>query len=681
MTAGGSSPFSSLSDLLGPWDIAAAVILNTLMDAQVAGIFWKDRESRILGCNKKFAEDAGVGSPVDLVGKTDFDFYPKAVADAYRADDLEVINSGVAKIGIEEPLLLPTGETSWVETNKVPLRNSSGEIIGVLGNYRDVTERHNTANERMRMAVELADARQVAMMSSLAEAIIESSLDAFVQLDEMGAVLRWSTKAEMMFGWTQPEAIGRNYYDLIIPTENRSSSLQRLNEVVQNLEMGIPGLRFESTSVRRDGTEFATEVSLTTIRRESGYIINGFLRDITKRREAEERVKQAQKAKSDFLAIMSHEIRTPMAGMMGMIDLLSGTKLDHEQQELVNTAQVSARSLLAIVNDILDFTKLGEKKVAFETIDFSLKESIGSVIALLKPQASGKGLKLKLSILEGMPDYLEGDPTRIGQVLLNLVGNAIKFTETGSIEVTASHWELPNDAIELRVEVSDTGIGIPDDVQKTLFSPFTQANTSVTRKYGGTGLGLAISRELCLAMGGDIGLESKPGHGSKFWFTVQCRAGQPPEFAAPSLAPTPEADAVALDILVAEDNDIIRSLISKLLSRRGYSTDLVSNGREAVEAVQRKCYDLVLMDMQMPVLDGISATRQIRALEGPAAEVAVIALTANALVGEREACLAAGMNDFLSKPIRPEALYDAIQQHWRMRKPGSTGSTPQAGAQ
>jgi PAS domain S-box-containing protein len=657
-----SSPFYNLSDLLEPGDIAAAVILNTLVDAQLTGIFWKDRESRILGCNKKFATDSGVSSPADLVGKTNFDIYPKAMADAYRADDLEVINSGVAKIGIEEPLLLPTGETAWIETNKAPLRNSAGEIIGVLGSYRDVTERHNAGNERMRMALELADARQVAKMSELAEAIIESSLDAFVQFDERGAILRWSTKAEAMFGWTREEAVGQNYRDVIIPRENRSSSLQRLVEIVQDFEKGIPGRRFESTSVRRDGTQFATEVSLTVIRRDSGYVINGFLRDITEKRDAEERLKQAQKAKSDFLAMMSHEIRTPMAGMMGMIDLLSGTKLDQEQQELAGVAQGSARSLLTIVNNILDFSKLGEKKVAFETIDFSLKESLDGVIALLGPQAYGRGLELTSSIAEGMPGYLNGDPTRIGQILLNLVGNAIKFTETGSVAVAASHRKLPDDAIELRVEVSDTGVGIADDVQETLFSPFTQANTSVARKYGGTGLGLAICKELCLAMGGDVGVESKPGHGSKFWFTLQCRPGRPPEMAAPSLAPTAEADAVALDILVAEDNDVIRTLISKLLARRGYQADLVCNGRQAVEAVRRKSYHLVLMDMQMPEMDGISAAEAIRNIGGPQREVPIVALTANALAGQRESCLAAGMNDFLTKPIQPDALYEAVKR-------------------
>jgi CheY-like chemotaxis protein len=278
------------------------------------------------------------------------------------------------------------------------------------------------------------------------------------------------------------------------------------------------------------------------------------------------------------------------------------------------------------------------------------------------PKAAGQGLKLDAALAPEVPIWLRGDPSRIGQILLNLVGNAIKFTQQGSVRISVSHRALEDSEIELRFEVADTGTGIPANVLPSLFSPFTQADSSVSRKYGGTGLGLAICKQLCLTMGGDIGVESEVGHGSRFWFTVRCRLGQPHEVSAPSLQPAMAPDAAEVKILVTEDNPVIRSLIIKLLAKRGYEADQVDNGRKAVEAVRSRPYDLVLMDMQMPELDGISATKAIRALSGPGRNVPIIALTANALVGQRETCLAAGMNGFLTKPIQPDALYDAISR-------------------
>lgn len=375
---------------------------------------------------------------------------------------------------------------------------------------------------------------------------------------------------------------------------------------------------------------------------------------------AKDAAEAADRAKSDFLAIMSHEIRTPMAGMVGMIDLMAGTQLDAGQRELAGIAQVSARNLLTVLNDVLDFSKLEAGQVQPEAIDFDLSPAIQSVTALLRGKAEQRGIALGTSIAPDMPPVLNGDPSRVSQVLLNLVSNAIKFTEQGGeVHISASYRALPGEAGELRIEVRDSGVGIPEKAQKSLFRPFMQADTSVSRKYGGTGLGLAICKRLCEAMGGTIDVRSRVGEGSTFWFTVRCGIGATLPVLAPPLAPEP-APSGDIAILVAEDNDIIRTLIAKLLARRGYAADLVCNGKEAVAAVSVRRYDLVLMDMQMPEMDGLTATRAIRDLRGTKGQVPVIALTANALPGQRDLCLAAGMSDFLTKPIQPDALFAAI---------------------
>jgi len=376
-------------------------------------------------------------------------------------------------------------------------------------------------------------------------------------------------------------------------------------------------------------------------------------------RVASDAAESANRAKSDFLAMMSHEIRTPMTGMIGMVDLLCDASLDEDRQRYAMLAKRSAHSLFDVINNILDFSKLEAGRMLPESIDFDVAQLIEDAASLLQKKAQDQGLDLKVSLTRALPKCLKGDPGRIRQILLNLISNAVKFTEEGSVEIAASHRNLADGSIELRVEVVDSGIWILPDVQERLFNPFVQADSSISRKYGGSGLGLAICKQLCTMMDGAIGLDSAQGQGSTFWFTVKCKPGES-SVEAP-LAPL-DVSCRPLQILVAEDSPIIATLISRLLAKQGFRADMVVDGMEAVAAVQHKSYDLVLMDIQMPTMDGISAATAIRNLAGPEREVPIIALTANALLGQRERYLGAGMNDCVTKPIRPPELFAAINR-------------------
>jgi signal transduction histidine kinase/CheY-like chemotaxis protein len=366
-------------------------------------------------------------------------------------------------------------------------------------------------------------------------------------------------------------------------------------------------------------------------------------------------------AKSDFLATMSHEIRTPMNGVMGTVELLLDTELTPAQRELVRTAQSSAEFLLIIINDILDYSKLEAGRVELESKRLSPSQVIDGVTSLLSRQATAKDLALVSSVPPDLPGWVLGDPTRLRQVLVNLCGNAIKFTERGEVRLAVTHRCLADGAMELRFAISDTGIGISDAARAKLFTRFTQADSSTTRKFGGSGLGLAISRQLVELMGGTIGVDSKEGTGSTFWFTIRCQASEAPSEAEICGQDQPEARRTrSLRVLVAEDNATNQMLAKAMLAKLGHTVDIVADGRAAVAAVQSRVYDLVLMDVQMPEMDGPTATRIIRGLAGPVATIPIIALTANAMVGDRESYVAAGMSDYLSKPLTLRALKAAL---------------------
>ena len=651
-------------------------VLRALIDNVPDHMYVKDTECRFLLANVSVARQMGAKTPEELIGKTDFDYYPRGLATTFFEDEQRVIRTGKAEIDRDEMGLDPQGNTSWVLTTQVPLRDKDGRVAGLVGIGHDITELKKIQAE-MQRAYEVAEA--------------------------------------------------------------------------------------------------------------------------------------ASRAKSEFLANMSHEIRTPLNGIVGMTDLALETKLDREQREYLETVKVSADSLLTVINDILDFSKIEAGKMDLEHVDFDVRDSLESALKTLAVRADEKGLELLCEVVPEVPEVALGDITRLRQVLLNLVGNAIKFTNEGEIAVKVRQGARDGRELVLHFAVSDTGIGIPKDKLEMIFDPFAQADSSTTRKYGGTGLGLTISSRLVRMMGGQIWVESEEGRGSHFHFTVrlqiadqkEIRLGSPappemlrgvrvlvvddnrtnlrilegmlkrwemiplcvergelalaelasarsegrafglivadmhmprmdgfelvehirekPELCAATIMMLTSAghrgdaercqklgvsayllkpirqselrEAIAkvlgarqldgmiplvtrfslgdardrsetLRILVAEDNLVNQRLVVRLLEKRGHRVVVAANGKDALEALERETFDIILMDVQMPEMDGFEATAAIREKEKSSGlHQIIVALTAHAMKGDREKCLGAGMDGYLSKPIRPQELDEVLARY------------------
>ena len=490
---------------------------------------------------------------------------------------------------------------------------------------------------------------------------------------EDGSIAQLNPAFERFTGWSVEAWLNKPFTSLSHP-EDVPRAIANIHQAI--LGETIPP--FELRILTKSGENRSAEFIVTPHRDEKRVVkfILGIARDITDRKRAEqdlraakEAAETASRAKSEFLANMSHEIRTPMNGFIGMTGLLLDTPLDNRQRDFVETIRSSGETLLTLINDILDFSKIESGKLELENHPFDLATCLSGSLDLVAAKAAEKGLELRAEIDDDCPEILVGDVTRVRQILVNLLSNAVKFTAEGSVRVRARARPRTQALHELQISVRDTGIGIPEDRLIRIFESFSQADASTTRKFGGTGLGLTISKHLAELMGGRIWVSSELDEGSVFHFTIQTRVPRDDEkqaFEARARAQRQVDHALAsrlpLRILIADDNVVNQKVAHLLLENMGYRADLAANGLEVLEALARQSYDVVLMDVQMPELDGFETTRRIHKELVRDRRPWIIAVTASAMRGDREKCLAAGMDDYISKPVQAAELQAALKR-------------------
>ncbi|MFH1723718.1 MAG: PAS domain S-box protein [Elusimicrobiota bacterium] len=758
---------------------------RTLVDNLPQKVFLKDENSVYLSCNERYARDLKI-RPEEILGRTDYEFFPRELAEKYRTDDKRIMESG--RIEDLEEEYIEDGRRAIIQTVKTPIKDDSGVVVGVLGIFWDITERKRAEQKLRQLSLAVEHSPNIVMIT-----------------DPEGKIEYVNPAFSSVAGYAPEDVLGRGAGEL---GEQSAEEQGRMWAAIRSGTVW----RGEFPNKTKSGGSYWELASIAPIKDEDGNITHfvKVAQDITERKRMEAELAKARdqalaaaKAKAQFLAKMSHELRTPLNAIIGMSDLLLDTPLKHQQREYASTVHDSGEVLLSLINDVLDFSKLEVGKLQLESVEFDLRLLLEEAAQLCSFQAHAKGLEVLLAMPDDVPSALRGDSGRLRQILMNFLGNAVKFTEKGQVVLLASKEEEDERRAMLRLAVADTGLGIEPETQARLFEAFTQADASTTRRFGGTGLGLAISRQIIERMGGEFGVESSPGIGSTFWCRVpfekapgegSAEAARKPDFSGarvlvvddnaanreimrerlsgwgmrpdvaagapealdrlrreaagpdphrllltdmrmpetdgadlarevrrdPALADVPivvmtslgqslpadqarEAGIVGwlykpvrsaellaclalvlgkggrepagpapapprwrarrrqrLRVLLVEDNPVNRKVALIQLDRLGYQADAAANGLEALRAFEKGSYDLVLMDCEMPEMDGYQATAEIRRREGAQDRVPIIAMTAHALKGDREKCLAAGMDDYVSKPVRFKDLSAAL---------------------
>ncbi len=631
-------------------------LLRMVIDEIPDFLVVKDANAKFSLCNSAVADFYNT-TPDEMIGKDDGDFgVPPEMNAFFRENVLNIMARGETEVVFEQSQDAHTGEVHHFKSIKKPFKDVEGNnhILVIPHDISDIVRAQEKVQESEKRLSYVLDISQEGIWDwDIPTGVVTHNMQWFLILGVMPLSLRGGI--ESFKKYLHPEDLEQVMTRIQAHLRGENDTYESTHRMIDDNGQ-VLWVHDRGRVVERDANGQPVRML-------------GSFMNISKRKKAEDdllaakqEAESASKAKSQFLAAMSHEIRTPMNGVIGMTSMLLTTELTHEQKDYIETIRTSGEALLTVINDILDFSKVEAGAMKLETAPFDIQQVAKDTLEIFTPQVSAKELGLRLELSEPFTAFVEGDAGRWRQILTNFVGNAVKFTTTGGITVRLSSRELAERQVEIKAEVIDTGIGISPEELSLLFKPFQQTSSGHGRKFGGTGLGLSISRQFSLLMGGDTGVESRVGEGSNFWFTVVMTKAENQVKKVKSVAVI-EQSLVPKHLLLVEDNIVNQKVAQAMIKRLGHKVDAVSNGEEAVKILQIVNYDLVLMDCQMPVMDGYQATQAIRSGEFGHAlnpSVPIVALTANVVQEDRDACFAAGMDDFLSKPFDIQALVSIL---------------------